>query len=456
MRYIFYPFFLIRTNIASACITVVIFLLSGTSAAYSQEKTLPLQWDLQACIDYALENNIQIKQSEANKETGLVDTKLAKAAMLPSLSASIGQNLTNYPFSQEDTSSGTSSLSTSGSYSLNASWTIFDGGSRNTGIKQAELNNRIADLEIEESKNNIKLAIIQNYLQILYANEALKAYEDAVELSKAQLESNKIKLSVGSVAKSDVSQWESQYAADNYNLVNAQTTLETYKLQLKQLLELDRLDTMDLILTPPDEEDVLSLIPDKQTIYQTALHVMPQIRNNELNTEYAQLDIEKAKAGFYPTVSLQANTGTGNLYNQSGYSLGSQLKNNWNNVIGLSVSIPVFSNRTVKSAVEKAGINVYSSQLNELSIRKELYADIETAYLNTLASQAQFVAAEEKVKYSRESYDVMNEQFTLGLKNTIEMLTEKNRLITAQQELLQAKYMALLNIKILEYYQGLI
>lgn len=456
MRYIFYPFFLIRTNIASACITVVIFLLSGTSAAHSQEKALPSQWDLQACIDYALENNIQIKQSEANKETGLVDTKLAKAAMLPSLSASIGQNLTNYPFSQEDTSSGTSSLSTSGSYSLNASWTIFDGGSRNTGIKQAELNNRIADLEIEESKNNIKLAIIQNYLQILYANEALKAYEDAVELSKAQLESNKIKLSVGSVAKSDVSQWESQYAADNYNLVNAQTTLETYKLQLKQLLELDRLDTMDLILTPPDEEDVLSLIPDKQTIYQTALHVMPQIRNSQLNTEYAQLDIEKAKADFYPTVSLQANTGTGNLYNQSGYSFGSQLKNNWNNVIGLSVSIPVFSNRTVKSAVEKAGINVYSSQLNELSIRKELYADIETAYLNTLASQAQFVAAEEKVKYSRESYDVMNEQFTLGLKNTIEMLTEKNRLITAQQELLQAKYMALLNIKILEYYQGLI
>lgn len=456
MKYVFYPLFPKRTNIASVCIAVVIFLLSGIPVAYSQEKTLPSQWDLQACIEYALENNIQIKQSEADKETGLVDTKLAKAAMLPSLSASIGQNLTNYPFSQDNASSGTSSLSTSGSYNLNASWTIFDGGSRVTGIKQAELNNRIDDLEIEESKNNIKLAIIQNYLQILYANEALKAYEDAVELSKAQLESNKIKLSVGSVAKSDVSQWESQYAADNYNLVNAQTTLENYKLQLKQLLELDGLDSMDLSLTPPDEEDVLSLIPDKRTIYQTALHVMPQISNSQLNTEYAQLGIEKAKAGFYPTVSLQANTGTGNLYNHSVYSFGSQLKNNWNNVIGLSVSIPVFSNRTVKSAVEKAGINVYSSQLNELSIRKELYADIETTYLNTLTSQAQYIAAEEKVKYSRESYNVMNEQFTLGLKNTIEMLTEKNRLITAQQELLQAKYTALLNIKLLEYYQGLI
>ncbi|MEA5127024.1 MAG: TolC family protein [Proteiniphilum sp.] len=456
MKYISYPFIPKRTNITSVCITVVIFLLSGIPDAYSQEKNLPLQWDLQTCIDYALENNIQIKQSEANKETGLVDTKLAKAAMLPSLSASVGQNLTNYPFSKEDDSSGTSSFSASGSYSLNASWTIFDGGARTTGIKQAELNNRIADLEIEESKNIIKLAIIQNYMQILYASEALKAYEDAVELSKAQLESNKIKLSVGSVAKSDVSQWESQYASDNYNLVNAHTTLENYKLQLKQLLELDRLDSMELVLTPPDEDDVLSMIPDKRTIYQTALHVMPQVSNSRLNTEYAHLSIEKARAGFYPTISLQANTGTGNLYNNSGYSFGSQLKNNWNNMVGLSVSIPIFSNRSVKSAVEKANINVYSSQLNELSIRKELYADIETTYLNTLTSQSQYVAAEEKVKYSRESYDVMNEQFTLGLKNTIEMLTEKNRLVTAQQELLQAKYTALMNIKVLEYYQGLI
>lgn len=456
MRYI--SFFPKRSNITSVCIAAGIYLLLGMPTAYSQEKALPSQWDLQACIDYALENNIQIKQSEANKETGLVDTKLAKAAMLPSLSASVGQNLSNYPFPQDDASigTGTSSLSGSGSYNLNASWTVFNGGARATGIKQAELNNRIADLEIEESKNNIKLAIIQNYMQILYASEALKAYEDAVELSKAQLESNKIKLSVGSVAKSDVSQWESQYAADNYNLVNAQATLENYKLQLKQLLELDGPDSMDLSLVPPGEEDVLSLIPDKQTIYQTALYVMPQISNSRLSTEYAQLGVDKAKAGFYPTVSLQANTGTGNLYNHSAYSFGSQLKNNWNNVVGLSVSIPIFSNRTVKSAVEKAGITVYSSQLNELSIRKELYSDIETTYLNTVTSQSQYIAAEEKVKYSRESYEVMDEQFTLGLKNTIEMLTEKNRLATAQQELLQAKYTALMNIKILEYYQGLI
>ena len=437
-------------------LSLTIVMILGTNTAFSQESTLPSQWDLQTCIDYALANNIQIKQSEANRASSQVDGKLAKAALLPSLSASVSQNLSNYPFVSDNSSSESSTFSTSGSYGLNASWTIFDGGSRTTNIKQSELNNQIAELDIEESQNSIKLAIIQNYLQILYAGEAITTYENAVELSKAQLESNRVKLEIGSVAKSDVSQWESQYASDKYNLVNAHATLDNYKLKLKQLLELDQLDSMNIVLSKPAADDVLALIPDKQSILQTAMSVMPQIRSSQLSTEYAQLGINKAKSGYYPSISLQANSGTSNRYNNSSYSFGTQIKNNWNNAIGISVSIPIFSNRTVKSAVEKAEINVETSQLNEISIRKELYADIETAYLNAVTAQSQYAAANEKVKYSQESYDVMNEQFTLGLKNTVEMLTEKNTLIGAQQELLQAKYTALMNKKVLEYYQGLI
>lgn len=157
-----------------------------------------------------------------------------------------------------------------------------------------------------------------------------------------------------------------------------------------------------------------------------------------------------------PKISLQAASATGNVYNNTNYSFGTQLKNNWNNTIGISVNIPIYSNREVKSAVEKARMSVETSKLNEISIYKELFANIETAYLNALNSQAQYLAAEEKVRSSRESYDVMDEQFRLGLKNTIELLTEKNTLISAQQELLQAKYTALMNRKILDYYQGII
>jgi outer membrane protein len=427
------------------------FLMLSTGMLFAQNNALPQKWDLQTCIDYALANNIQVKQAEASKKGSQVDTKLAKAALLPTVSASINQNLSNYPFPEDNSSSN----SATGSYGINASWQIFNGGARKTGIKQADINAEIAELNIEESKNNIKLSIIQNYLQILYANEAVKTYENAVKLSEAQLESNKEKLNTGTATKSDVAQWESQHASDLYQLTNAQVSLANYKLQLKQLLELDTLESMDIVITEPNEEEVMAVIPDKNSILQTAMNFMPQVKSSKLDTEYSTLSIAKAKAGYYPKISLQAATASGNLYNSS-YDFGTQLKNNWNNAIGISVSIPIFSNREVKSAVEKAQISVETSKLNEINIRKELNANIETAYLNAINSQSQYVAAKEKVNSSEESYKVLDEQFNLGLRNTIELLTGENTLIEARHQLLQAKYMALLSLKVLEYYQGLI
>lgn len=432
-------------------------LLFFAGTVFSQNNALPQTWDLQTCIDYALANNIQVKTAEANKNSAEVDTKSTRASMLPTVSASIGQNIGNYPFSRNETTGTVSSVTTaSGNYGINASWQVFDGGLRSTNIKQADINNEIAQLNIDESKNSIKLAIIQNYLQILYASESVKTFENAVALSATQLESNKVKLGAGAVAKSDVAQWESQHAADKYQLTNAQVALDNYKLQLKQLLELDALDSMNIVLTVPGDEEVLSPLPDKNSIFLTAMDIMPQVQSGRLNTEYSELSITKAKTGYLPKISLQAGTGTGNIYGNSGYGIGTQLKNNWGNTIGLSVSIPIYTNREVKSAVEKAQIGVEMAKLNELSIRKELYASIEQAYLNAFNSQAQYLAAEEKVKSSQSSYDLMDEQFRLGLKNTIELLTEKNTLINAQQELLQAKYAALMNRKVLDYYQGLI
>jgi outer membrane protein len=434
----------------------LLFLFIQAVSVKSQQQNIPQKWDLQTCIDYALANNIQVKQAEMTKSSTEVDTKKARASLLPSLSASINQNLSNYPFSDnQELAVSSKSTSVSGSYSINASWLLFDGGSRTYSIRQADINDEISRLSIDESKNNIKLAIIQDYMQILYASESVTTCEHAVELSKTQLESNKLKLAIGSVAKSDVTQWESQLASDNYQLTNARVTLENYKLQLKQLLELDMIDTMDIVLTPPEDSEVMAMLPDKYEIFKMAMNVMPQVKSGQLNTAYSEIAISNAKAGYLPTISLQASTGTANIYN-SDPQFETQLKNRWNNTLGLSVKIPIYSNREARSAVQKAQINVEVAKLNEMNVQKELHANIETAYLNALNSQAQYIAAQAKVKSSQESYDVMDEQFQLGLRNTIELLTEKNNLVSAQQQLLQAKYMFLLNRKVLDYYQGLI
>lgn len=449
------------TSYSTRKLTLLVIILLIFSNGFAQESTLPKVWDLQTCINYALENNITIKSAQADKKSSEVDKKTAQAAMFPTVSGSIEQNLSNYPFYQSSASSSSSTYVTSssrttiaGSYAVNANWTLFDGGIRSKYIQQTNLLDTIAQLNIENSKNNIKLSIIQDYLQILYANEAIKVYQSAVELSRAQLESNKIKLEVGAVSKSDVSQWEAQNATDKYDLINAQISLDNYKLQLKQLLELQTVGDIYFDLQTPTEEDVLALIPEEQTIFETAMDIMPQVKSGKLNTKYNDIAIDKAKSSYLPTVSLNAGISTNNRYNDSDYTIPTQLKNNLYDAIGLSVSIPIYSNREKISAVEKAQINREISQLSEQSTQKELFASVETAYRNVINSQAQYNAALEKVKSSQASYDVLNEQFKLGLKNTIELLTGKNTLISSEQELLQVKYTVLMNKKIIDYYLG--
>lgn len=432
-------------------ISFAFLFITSIGCISAQNEPLPARWDLQTCIQYALKHNIQIKQTEAQRDMSVVDTKLAKSALLPSVSASIGQNLSNSPFGSDDETSVTS---TSGSYDVKASWTLYNGGKLQNNIRQADLNHQIAELNISESKNDIRLAIIQDYMQILYANESVKTFENAVELSAAQVERTKALLEAGSVSKIDVAQWESQQASDKYQLTNARVALDEYKLQLKQLLELDYLESMDLILTEPAADEVLTVLPDKMTVFNQAMVEMPQIKSSQLETQVSQIGITNAQAGYMPSVSFQAGIGTGNYYEQS-FNFGKQLQNNWNNILGLSVSIPIFSNREVKSAVEKAQISVETSRLSELSVKKVLYGNIESAWLNAFNSQAQYMAANEKMKSSRTSYDLMNEQFNLGITNTVELLTEKNSLISAQQAQIQAKYMALLNRKVLDFYRGL-
>lgn len=432
-------------------IALTFLFLTGIGCISAQNEPLPVRWDLQTCIQYAIEHNIQIKQTEAQRDISVVDAKLAKSALLPSVSASLGQNLSNSPFGSEDE---TSITSISGSYDVKASWTLYNGGKLQNSIKQADLNNQIAELNISESKNDIKLAIIQDYMQILYANESVKTFENALALSAAQVERTKAMLEAGSVSKVDVAQWESQHASDKYQLTNARVVLDEYKLQLKQLLELDYLETMDLILTETAADEVMAVLPDKMTVFNQAMVEMPQMKSSQLETQVSQIEIANAKAGYLPSVSFQAGTGTGNYYEQS-FSLGKQLQNNWNNILGLTVKIPIFSNREVKTAVEKAQISVETSRLNELSVKKALYGNIESAWLNAFNSQAQYAAANEKMKSSQISYDLISEQFNLGITNTVELLTEKNSLVSAQQSQIQAKYMALLNRKVLDFYRGL-
>lgn len=404
-------------------------------------------WTLRRCLDYALENNIQVRKSEVTHLSGLEDTEQARAALFPSLTASVTQGYVNYPSADAQTNH-----SYSGNYSLNANWTLFDGGQRYQALKQQRLQNKVDELGVEQSEDEIQIAIVQTYLQVMYAMEAVRINENTVEVSKAQCDRAREMLKAGAISAVDLAQLESQYSTDKYQLVVAQTNLDNYRLQLKQLLELDITDKMAFSMPQIAEEEVMSPLPDKETIYATSLAVMPQVRSSELAIEMANLEKKKAKGGFLPTLSLNAGLGTGHL-SGTDYAFGSQIWNSFNESVGLTLSIPIFSNREHKTAYNQAKLAVTTRTLDLLDTQKQLLQTVEGIYLDATSSQSQYVSAKEKLGYLQQSYALIEQQFYLGLKNTLELLTEKNNLLNAQQEVLQAKYMAIMSMELLNIYQ---
>ena len=452
-------------------LTVMTFLgagmLSGISAQVSplqvdtlKETKIPAQWDLQSCIDYAKEQNITIRKNRITAASTQIDVKTAKAALFPSLSFSTSQQVVNRPYQEASSRvsgseiiSSNSKTSYNGNYGLNASWTLYNGNKRLKTIQQEKLNNQVAELDVATSENNIQESIAQVYIQILYAAESVKVNESTLQVSIAQRDRGQELLNAGSIAKSDFAQLEAQVSTDRYQLVTAQATLEDYKLQLKQLLELDGENEMNIYLPALSDENVLAPLPTKKDVYIRALSLRPEIEASKLNVEASELGIGIAKSSYLPTISLSAGIGT-NHTSGSDFTFGEQVKNGWNNSIGLSVSVPIFNNRQTKSAVQKAKLQYETSMLSLLDEQKTLYKTIEGLWLDANSAQQRYAAANEKLKSTQISYELISEQFNLGMKNTIELLTEKNNLLQAQQEQLQAKYMAILNMQLLKFYQG--
>lgn len=422
-------------------------LLSGLRNATAQEASKT--WTLQECLDYAYQNNIQVRQSRNNQLSGIEDTKQAKAALFPSLVASTTQSYTNYPSSEV-----TDNNSYTGTYGITAGMTIFEGGKLRTEVKRQKVQNQMDALSVEESVNDIRIAIVQAYMQCLYAADAVRINRSTAEASKAQRDRAEEMLRTGSISRVDFAQLQSQYSSDEYQIVVAGSTLDNYKLQLKQLLELDIMEEMNPAVPGVKEENVLKALPPKNEVYETALKVMPQIRRGELGIEAAKLEEKSARAGFFPSISLSASVGTGHMSNND-FESGSQIWNRFNENVGLTLNIPIFSNRKNRTAVNKAKIALNDSYLEWTSLQKELLRNVESAYLDAVSAQAQYLSAREKEKYARESYELTSEQFRIGVKNTVELITAQNEYSAAQQQVLQAKYLTLLSIELLNIYQGL-
>jgi len=436
--------------------------LSGGLRVFAQDSTLinkPLHWNLSQCIDYAKKNNIQINSLRLTQQTAQQEYLLARAGRLPNLSGSASQSFirqnqhgnVSLVNGNSVVTGGGSGINSSGQYSLNSNVTLYNGNYINNNILQKNVEVASANLNIIQQENDITLQITQAYLTVLLDKENIVSDTSVANTSKAQVKLEQQRFNVGSVAKKDLIQIEAQNATDQYNLTTAINTERGDLLTLKQLLLLPTDADFDI---PKPDTIILNnqaVVPLKNA-EDTALKNRPEIKNGQLGLDIAQYGVKLAQAGYKPT--LTAGGAIGSQYS-SGSNYFSQLNNNFYQQIGVTLSVPIFTRRTVKTQVEEAKINVDQAQLAFNNTKITLSQTVERAYINVQNAQSQFDAAQVQYNFNVESYRIANEQLKIGSSSIVDFLLQKTLYVQAQQAFIQAKYNLLLTQKIYDFYRGI-
>ena len=419
------------------------------------------QWTLKDCIDYAIQNNISLQKTRLQMLSTKEDVKQAQAELLPSLSFSTSQNVNYNPWPETNRATVTNGyVETSvdkvyynGSYGLNLNWTVWNGNRNRNQLKLDKITAEQAELDSATTANSIQEQIAQLYVQILYSADAVDVCKQSLETSSVNEARGKEFVNVGKMSKADLAQLTAQRAKDEYSLVEAESNLKNYKRQMKQLLQITSEEEFDVAMPTSTDEMAMETIPTLTSVYTAALDSRPEIKNAQLGIDGSKLSIKMAKAQRMPTIGLNASAMT-NTTSMSSKEWGTQLKNNFSTGAGVTLSIPIFDNRQSKTAIRKAKIQQQQYQLYLQDKQTTLYSTIENYWLQATTNQSKYRAAKANTTSAQESYDLLSEQFRLGLKNTVELMTGKTNLLTAQQNELQSKYLTILNMNMLDFYKG--
>ena len=407
---------------------------------------VPEIWTFDDCINWAIANNNDVRRSllailEAEENIGM-----AKDAWLPTFGFATNHSFTNYPSPYD----GQRNNFYGSSYSVNASWTIWEGNMRKYRLESAKLMKQQQRLAGDDIIKELQLGILQAYLNILYSAEAVEIAKQSLEVSKAQAERAKRLMENGRTSKVDYAQIESQKAQDEYYLVQAQSNYATAKTTLKNILNLGIESDLNIADIPFEDSEVNIPLPAKQEVFDIAMAWLPQFRSNELNKEIFDYNIKIAKSTYYPNIALNGGLGTG--YTSGGPSWGSQMGHAFNENIGLSLSVPIYDGNATRRAVAMAKLEAIDYDLNRTALINDLSITIENLYIESENARAKYSTGLTQLEATQLTSQLVDRQFELGLVNPLELLTAHNNLLNARLELLQSKYMAILSNKTINYY----
>lgn len=412
----------------------------------SQTQPYPSNWTLENCIEYAKENNISINSLRLSKNSAEQDLLQAKEAKYPSLNGTVSQGLFAI--------NGSNGLNINGapsqSIGANSSMTLYHANYIKNNEISKNLNVQMSYLSVQEAENNITLSITQAYLNILMSQENIVSLESILTTTKTQLKQGDQFYKAGNISKLNFLQIQAQVAQDEYNLISAQNSLKTNIVNLKQLLQLP--SSYDFQIEKPDNIIVDENLKPLQDVQNSAQNERPEVKYGELNLENSNTNLKMAQASIQPTLSVVGNistnysTGNGNYFNQLG--------NNFYLPIGLSLGIPIYNNRIYKTEVEKSKIAIEQANLDLKNTKTVLNQQIEQSYISLQNSISQYDSALKQMNINKETYDIVNAQMKLGSIDYVQLQQQRLVYIQTIQNYLQAKYSAVLNKQIYEFYAG--
>lgn len=421
-------------------------VITADKVTAAPDMQLPDAWTFDDCINWATANSTDIRRTILNILLADQDIASAKDQWLPTVGFSTNQNFTNYPSPGENRDGNTYGST----YGINAAWTVWEGNVRKYRLESAKILQQQQKLAGDDVIKTLKLGILQAYLNIMYANEAVTIARQTLEVSTSQTDRAKKLMDAGRSSKVEYAQIESQKAQDAYNLVQAQNNFETAKMNLKKILELGLDYNLNIAEVSFPDSDVLKTLPEMNDVYNIASAWLPQLKSNQLSKDIYANDVKIAKAGNLPTVSLSGSVSSG--YTSGGASWGNQMGHNFNENIGLNLNIPIFDGNATKRAVAKAKLAELEYDLTQKNLLDDLSQTIEALYIDARNAQAKYTSGITQLEATQLTSDLVNRQFELGLVNPLELLTAHNNLLNARLELLQSKYMAILAHKTINYY----
>ena len=422
-------------------------------------------WTLEECINYAFENNIEIKQSLLSVDAADMDLAQSKYNLAPSLNASSSHSF-GWGRSFDQSANRYASRNTQQSYfTVSSQVTLFNGLQLINNVRQKQFDYLAEKYNSDKIRNDMSLNVAAGYLQILFTIELTKNAQRQVDISSEQIERTKKQVEAGAVAQGSLFDIEAQGAADEANLISTKNSVNLAYLDLMQLLDMEANENFDIEKPILDIIGSPTLLP-AEMIYNKSVMIMPEIKSAEYRVESAERGLSIIKGARSPRLYANGSYGTNfsdqldksYIPGQPGYgemiSFGDQFKENRNGTLSFGLSIPIFNGYQVSTNIKKSKIYFESVNLTLEAEKLRLRKNIEAAYADAIGAYQTFVSRQKSVDAFKESFKYTEEKFNVGMVNSTDYNVVKIQLANSESDLASSKFDYIFKTKILDFYLG--